>query len=481
MRIIRSVGLLSLRLLLLPSVAGWLPAAQGTQQAETPSADAQSSDSPFRVDVNLVTVRFSVRDGAGGFSNGLREEDVAILENGTRQRMAFFQPPSSRSPAAPVKLVFLLDVSGSTFATRTEEIVAAESFLRNVPAGTEAAVYGFSEKLYRFQDFTSRPDQLKKGFERAREAKGRTSLYASAAELLQIVGRSTDGKRRVVVIISDGEDSATARAEEVIRLALQKEVTLFTIWIPSARSTLEVDAMELVREETENQHRTFASLSERTSGRSFQSFDSIVDFGGTLAEINAELFGSLYTAGYYTSDPYADHHSRRIEVIALPQGLQVMGVYANLPERLRSKKELVAALFNNTRLHDLPSHWQRQFREIGAELDLLPLKPSAEMDGLPFRIQVSPFSLAGFNGKELRTQLGILGILVDSRGEEVTRIRDFLTVDLSKSDLQRGRAIVYNSKLVAPPGRYDLWLAVLDLSTWRMTAFDNEVLVKGGR
>lgn len=462
--------------LLLPAMVGALLAAP--QQSTPAGADLQPADSQFRVDVNLVTVRFSVRDASGGFANGLKQEDVAIVENGVRQRMAFFQPPAARSPAAPVKLVFMLDVSGSTFGTRTEEIVAAESFLRNVPAGTEAAVYGFSEKLHRFQDFTSRPDRLRKGFERARQAKGRTSLYASAAEMLQVLGRSTDGKRKVVVIISDGEDPDTTRVEEVIRLALQKEVTLFTVWIPSARSTLDADAAALVKEETERQHSLFASLAERTSGRSFQSFDSIVDFGGTLADINAELFGSLYTAAYYTVDPYADHDARRIEVIVLPPGLQVMGVYANLPERLRSKKELVAALFNNTRLHNLPTQWQRQFREIGAELDLLPLKPSAEIDGLPFRIQVSPFSLAGFNGKALRTQLGILGILVDSRGEEVTRIRDFLAVDLSKADLQRGRAIVYNSKLVAPPGRYDLWLAVLDLSTWRMTAFDNEVLVK---
>jgi VWFA-related protein len=454
-------------------------ASLAAQDAPSGSVEAQPPDPPFRVDVNLVTVRFSVKDAAGRFVNNLTQDEISIFENGARQQMATFQPPSGRSPAAPVKLMFLLDVSGSTIGSRNEEILAAENFLRNVPASTEAGVYGFSDKLYKFQDFTTRPDQLRKGFEQAREGKGRTLLYRSAAEYLELLDRTPDGKRRVVVIISDGEDPEIARAEEVIRLALQKEVTIFTVWVPTMRTALVSGSGPGVQEEFERQHRAFASLASRTSGRSFQSFESILDFGGTLAEINAELFGSLYTAGYYTVDPHADRDSRRIEVISLRPGQEVLGIFANLPERLRSKKDLVAALFNNTRLPSFPEHLQRQFREIGAELDLLPLKPSAEIDGLPFRIQVSPFTLAGFDGRGLRTQLGILGILFNSRGEEVARIRDFLAVDLSKADLQRGKAIVYNSKLQAPPGRYGFWLAVLDLSTWRMTAFDNEVQVRG--
>ena len=443
-------------------------------------AEGQDRSSQFRVDVNLVTVRFSVKNRAGQFVTGLAENEISIFEGGVRQELAFFQPPARREAAPPVTLVFLLDVSGSTFGSRTEEIVAADNFLKNVPAGTEAAVYGFSEKLQRFQDFTTNLGQVRKGFERARRVMGRTSLYASMADVLEILGRRNDGRRHVVVVISDGEDPDTERADSVIRLALQHEVTVFTIWVPSARTVLVSEADASIKEAGDRQHAVYATLSNRTGGRSFESFDSIIDFEGTLAEINAELFGSLYSAGYYTANPYTARELRKIEVSASNANYQVQGVFASLPERLRAKREFVSALFNNTGLAALPKNWHAQFREIGAELDVLPMKPNAELEGFPFRIQVSPFSLAGFE-QPLRTHLGILGVLVDSRGEEISRIRDFLEVNLSRADIARGRSIVYNSKVVAPPGQYALWLAVLDLSTWRMTAFENEVLVRSSR
>ena len=53
-----------------------------------------------------------------------------------------------------------------------------------------------------------------------------------------------------------------------------------------------------------------------------------------------------------------------------------------------------------------------------------------------------------------------------------------MEVNLSRADIERGRTIVYNSKIVAPPGQYDLRLAVVDLSTWRMKAFESRVSVR---
>lgn len=460
--------------LLLGLLAPFL-AAQNEPSAESSRQGGQEPQ--FRVDVNLVTVRFSVKDRGGNFVNHLTENDFAVTENGVRQRIAFFQNPARAAAPRPVTLLFLIDVSGSTFGTRTEEIVAADNFLRSVASGTETAVYGFAEKLYRFQDFTSDPDQVRKGFERARRAMGRTSLYASLAEAVERITRRPSERRRVVVVISDGEDPDTERAESVVRLALARNVTVYTIWVPSARSVLLSEAEPSVRAGADRQHAAFAALAARTGGRSFESLESIVDFEGTLAEINAELFGSLYATGYYTEDPNADRLSRRIEVTTSRAGYRVQGIFANLPERLRAKKQFVSALFNNSDLAALPQDLHTRFHELGAELDLLPMKPDAELEGLPFRIQVSPFSLAGYTERSVRTQLGIVGILVNSKGEEVTRVRDFLEVNLSRADLQRGRSIVYNSKIMAPPGYYDLRLAILDLSNWRMTAFESKVWV----
>jgi VWFA-related protein len=451
----------------------WVIAQQsGQEKTQTPRRPPQ-----FRVDVNFVSIRFSVRDKSSNFVNNLRESDFTVFEDGVKQKIAYFDPPEQGAVSRPVTLTFLLDVSGSTFATRTEEIAAAENFLKNVPVGTETGVYGFAERLYKFQDFTSNSGQVVKGFERARKPMGRTNLYTSLAEVIQILNRRQDGKRRVVVIVSDGEDPDIGRAESVIRLAMQNNVTVYAIWVPSARAVLVNEMEPATRIPIDQQHATFASVAERTGGRGFESFESIIDFEGTLAEINAALFGSLYTVGYYTSDPNADRLSRRIEVSSTHPDYHVLGVFANLPERLRAKKQFVAALFNNSGLTGLSGDLHTKFHEIGAELDLLPVKANPERNGFPFRIHVYPYSLAGFSERNMRTHLGIVGVLFNSKGEEVSRIRDFLEVNLTRTDIQMGRSIVYNSKVFAPPGQYSFRLAVLDLNNWRMTAFQNEVSV----
>ncbi|MBI2821398.1 MAG: VWA domain-containing protein [Acidobacteria bacterium] len=449
----------------------------GETQDPSSRGEGREQSAQFRVDVNLVTIRFSAKDRGGRFVNDLSEDDFTVYEGDARQKVAFFRRPSRDMEARPVILSFLIDVSGSTVATRTEEVAAAENFLKNVAGGTEIGVFGFADTLYRFQDFSTDAGRVRKGFERARKAMGRTSLYASLAELLELLGRRPAEKRRVVVIISDGEDPDISRAESVMGLAARLNVTIYTIWVPSAGAVF-ASAMEpSARASADEQRAVFASLAERSGGRSFESRESIVDGEGTLAEINAELFGSLYTLGYYTADPTADRRSRRIRV-ATHGDFQVQGIFANLPERLRTKKQFVSALFNNSELTALPPDLSGRFQEIGAELNVLPMKPDAGLQGLPFRIQVSPFSLAGFAERSVRTHLGIIGVLLDVNGEEVSRVRDFLEVNLSKGDIARGRSIVYNSKVVAPPGQYDLRLAVLDLTNWRMTAFEDRVFVQ---
>jgi Ca-activated chloride channel homolog len=458
------------------------PEKKPGQNQGPPAEQAQSKENPqFRIDVNFVTIRFSVKDGQGKFVTSLQEKDFSVFEEGLKQEVTFFEPPRKSASNEPVSLTFMLDVSGSTLATRSEEVAAAENFLRNVPSGTETAVYAFAEKLHKFQDFTPNAALVNKALDRAQKGiLGRTNLYSAVSELAEILSKRTDGRRRVLVIISDGEDPDTVRAEAAIQNAIQSGITVFTIWVPSARAIIISEMEEQAREPINRQHATFASLAQRTGGHSFESFESILDFDGTLAAINATLFGSLYTIGYYTSDPEADRLSRRIEVATNRTDYQVQGVFANLPERLQLEKQFVSALFENSKFNSA-RYFEKPFQEIGAALDLFPMKPSALLEGLPFRIVVNPFSLARLNDRNVRTHLGILVILTDSKGQEVSRVRDFMEVNLTRTDLENGRTIVYNGKVLAPAGDYLFRLALLDLSNWRVSAFQNNVTIRAKR
>ena len=63
----------------------------------------------IRVDVNLVTVAFSVRDVSGGLVDNLTKDDFEVIEDAAPQKIAFF----AKSVDVPLTLGLIVDASGS--------------------------------------------------------------------------------------------------------------------------------------------------------------------------------------------------------------------------------------------------------------------------------------------------------------------------------------------------------------------------------
>src|SRR5215510_9249002 len=62
----------------------------------------------LKVDVDLVTLNFSIRDRARRTVDNVQKEDIAIYEDEVNQEVAFFD-----TEPAPLSLIVLLDVSES--------------------------------------------------------------------------------------------------------------------------------------------------------------------------------------------------------------------------------------------------------------------------------------------------------------------------------------------------------------------------------
>src|SRR5947199_291062 len=73
-------------------------------------AAALAQETTFRVDVNLVRVLATVKDGAGRLIGTLGKEDFTVLDNGVRQQIAVFE----RRTEQPLLISLLIDNSGST-------------------------------------------------------------------------------------------------------------------------------------------------------------------------------------------------------------------------------------------------------------------------------------------------------------------------------------------------------------------------------
>jgi len=285
--------------------------------------------------------------------------------------------------------------------------------------------------------------------------------------------------RKVVILISDGMDDAYRTAPQSISLAQSNDVVIYTVLVPSAAQLYigpSSPTATTTGDDREAKELAFAGLSLRTDGEHFSGFEAILNFDEVMAQINDDVFGNLYSIGYYTDDPYRSKEERNIRVeIAYPNA-HIPARFETLPERSTVKREVIAALFDDDALDRVPDDLHMAFREIGAALDLLPQQRQGGQIGLPFRIKISPFSLERTDKGDVRTGFGVIALLLDQQGSEAARLREIFRVNLEAKEIRAGRGIIYTNRLFAPPGVYTLKIVLLEMATWNITAFERHGL-----
>ncbi len=448
-------------------------------------ANAQESiehaQEPIRIDVNIVTLRFSVRDGGANFANKLTTDDFQVFENGRRRDLAFFEPPRNQNTTStPLWLTLLLDVSGSTFATRSEEVLAARLFFENVNEFTKVGVFGFTDQVLPFQDFTSDRQAALDALAAAHPHLGRTAIYSSLNSVINMVAkRALPEDRKAVIVISDGMDDNYALSRASGAFAREHGAVIYTIWVPSAAQLYISSGKSgggAKVADREAKEAAFAYLAESTGGMHFGGFEAILDFDNVLAQINDELFGNLYEVAYYTDQPELDRRQRNIRVEVETPGYSVHGIFKNLPDRIEAKRDYIAALFDNEGISQLGAGAEH-FHELGANIDLLRQRAGAEETSVRFRLRIASYSLQKDPTGDINSQLGIIGVLLDQSGNEVVRLREILKARLSEKEIRDARGIIYTNRLLAPPGKYLLKVAVVEIPTWRMTILERAVSV----
>ena len=183
---------------LLAAVIALLP-AQTFAQAEQPVTPT------FKSGVELVTVAATVRDRKGRLVRGLEAGDFEVLDNGERRAITAF-----RTEPTPVSLAILFDISGSmrTADRMTAAKFAAHHVLSWLEDGRdEAALFTFDSRLHEVAPFTVDTRALQGALGEV-DPFGATSLHDAIAEAAQRVASRT-GRRRAVVVITDGIDTAS--------------------------------------------------------------------------------------------------------------------------------------------------------------------------------------------------------------------------------------------------------------------------------
>ena len=212
--------------------------AQASAEADT---QGRRSGLTIRLDTDLVVIDVTATDRSGNYIRDLRAEEIQVFEDGQQRNINFFAMTDVAELSRPLAVVFALDLSGSL---RPDEMStlrqAAMKFTELMKGDSVFAAMTFNYKVKIAQDFTADPDKIARAFEKMEKFEGSTRIYDALDRAVTMLNRraprTRNGRpvRRVVVVITDGFDSASIiDRREVIRRANDAGVTIYSITLPS--------------------------------------------------------------------------------------------------------------------------------------------------------------------------------------------------------------------------------------------------------
>jgi Ca-activated chloride channel family protein len=198
-------------------------------QRPTQTQPRTGRDDKTQIGVLEVELPVTVKDKRG-FVTGLRKEDFEVYEDGKRQHITKFDAPSK----LPLFVAVLMDTSNSVKLKLPLEKDAAEDFVSTVTTyrkKDQVLFATFDSDVELHQDFTDSQEPLIRAIRKVK-ASGYTKLYDGVYRVVEekLAAITSSDARRVMVIISDGSDTASERSlRDAIRIAQRYNVTIFGV------------------------------------------------------------------------------------------------------------------------------------------------------------------------------------------------------------------------------------------------------------
>jgi len=306
--------------------------AQEKQTPAPPAVAPPAQDQPdpnqqkqptIKIPVNLVDVLFTVLNRRNKLVPDLEQKDFRVLDDNAPQQIRYFTKQSD----LPLRIGMLMDTSNSIRDRIKFEQDAANNFLYSVLRHNrdEAFLMSFDDEPQVLQGFTGDTGALRDQILKTR-AGGGTAVYDAIIEACsrelshppRPPGDQPDVVRRVMILISDGEDNlSTHTRAEAIEMAQRTSVVIYTISTSIQWVTLDDPS----KEKTGNRkyHLTdgdkiLQQLAEETGGRAFYPYH-VDDLDQSFQDIGEEL-RNQYSISYNPSNHGIDgkFHKIRIEV-----------------------------------------------------------------------------------------------------------------------------------------------------------------------
>ena len=321
------------------------PFAGNAQQAPSPPPPSQSSPASqppatagqqqppdengtyvLRRDVDEVLLHATVVDDKQRIVTNLDKSAFTVFEDGKPQTIVSF-----RHEDIPVAMGIVIDNSGSMREKRAKVNQAALNLVRASNPQDEIFVVNFNDEYYLDQDFTNDLLKLKEALEKI-DAKGGTALYEAAVASAEHLKRDARLERKVLFIVTDGEDNASRETLEQAVKQLQEEngPSVYAIGILGDE------------EHPKRAKRALEIITQRTGGLAF--FPKTLDEVDEISRQVAHDIRNQYTIGYKPTNPRSSGGFRQIRVEAKVKGHSKMvvrtksGYYAGTQGAAADKK-----------------------------------------------------------------------------------------------------------------------------------------------
>ena len=287
------------------------------------NAPAPQSSNVTRVAVNLVDVLFTVLDRRNKLVPELDKNSFKVFDDNALQEIRYF----SKQSDLPLRIGMLLDTSNSIRDRLRFEQDASVSFLYSVLRRNkdEAFVMTFDDEPQVLQAFTGDTGKLRDQIVQTRAGGGTaiydaiyTACYKELSHPPRPPGDQPDVVRRVMILISDGDDNLSQHTRsEAIQMAQITDVVIYTIstntqWI----STTQKDAATggALKYHLTDNDKILQSLADETGGRAFFPY-RVDDLDQSFQDIGDEL-RNQYSIAYQPTNSILDgrYHKIRIEV-----------------------------------------------------------------------------------------------------------------------------------------------------------------------
>jgi Ca-activated chloride channel family protein len=292
--------------------------AADTADAAKPKAETaeHTSEDVIKLEARLVNLNVKVVDSMGRPLPNLKKEEFILLEDSSPQDVSYFEPVT-----APLNVVLLLDLSGSTDSKMKVIKKAAKKFVDSLNKDDRVAVAAFTRRFFVISNFTSNHEEVKDRIGKIKNRHSGTAYYDAMWATLDMLDEVKQA-RKAIVVMTDGVDNSIDHPDdsdfnpkhgfdELIARIQEADASIYPIFLDTE--------YEVVGRNGRNGHDAYVTarkqlqeVADQTGTEMFKA-DRAEDLENVYKLVAAELH-SLYSIGYAPKELRKDGQWRKVSV-----------------------------------------------------------------------------------------------------------------------------------------------------------------------